>query len=277
MDIRHSILILVFTIGLSSCQEIKTNTNSTEAIPQNSSDLEVDHVNIWVENPANTKESLIELGFTAVPDSLSKIHHGQGTAGRYFYFLNSYLELIFVYDPDELIQNNAANKSLDFTARANFTTNGASPFGIALKVKDYAVEKIPFQKVEYHQDWMEENANIYAAKNSKVHLNEPSLFVVYPEIESDQFESFEDLKIIPEEYAIWRSFFKHKNGAQKITAIAITSPDLDATTETMKAVNGMKGLSVKKGSTHLMELFFDHGIQGKSFDLRPELPLIVHL
>ena len=36
-------------------------------------------------------------------------------------------------------------------------------------------------------------------------------------------------------------------------------------------------LTVKNGSEHLMELFFDNNVQGKTIDLRPELPLIVYL
>ncbi len=221
---------------MSSCKDEK-NGNKTKVIAENvSSDLQVDHINIWVKNPKKAKERLTDIRFTSVPDSLSQVHKGQGTAGRYFNFLNGYLELIFVYDQNELEENYKKNKDLDFTERANFEKNGASPFSIALKVKDYSVEKIPFEKVSYHQSWMEENVNIYSAKNSKTHLKEPSIFVVYPEIESERFETLSDLKNIPDEYAFAREFYKHPNGAKKITNIIITSIDLDLKTETIKAV-----------------------------------------
>lgn len=242
-----------------------------------STDLQLDHFNIWIKNPKKAKRRLTEIGFTSVPDSLSAIHKGQGTAGKYFRFLNSYLELIFVYDQNELEENNEKNKDLDFTKRANFEKNGASPFSLALKVKDYNVEKIPFEKISYHQDWMDKNVNIYSAKNSKKELKEPSIFVVYPEMEFERFETLSDLKNIPEESAIWREFYKLPNGAQKVTEIIITSSNLNLNTETIKAVNGIENLTVKKGKEHLMELHFDNDIQGKSFDLRPELPLIIYL
>jgi len=180
-------------------------------------------------------------------------------------------------DQNELEKNNLKNKDLDFTERANFENNGASPFGIALKVKDYDVEKIPFKKVSYHQDWMEENMNIYSAKNSKTNLKEPSIFVVYPEIESERFETLSDLKNIPEEYALCKEFYMHPNGAQKITEIIITSTDLNLNTKTIETINGIDNLTVKSGKEHLMELHFDNDIQGKSFDLRPELQLIIHM
>ncbi|MCL5245187.1 VOC family protein [Cellulophaga sp. 20_2_10] len=277
MNRFNYILILVLIFSVLSCKDEKTDKNSTKIIENISTDLQLDHFNFWVENPTKAKERLIQIGFTSVPDSLSQIHKGQGTAGRYFNFLNVYLELIFVYDQKELEENNEKNKDLDFTKRANFKKNGASPFSIALKVKDYNIEKIPFEKVRYHQEWMDENSSIYSAKNSKKHIEEPSIFVIYPEIESDTFQTLADLINIPDEYAFAREFYKHPNGAQKVSKIIITSSNLNLNTETIKAVNGIENLTVKSGKEHVMEVHFDNDIQKKSFDLRPELPLIIYL
>lgn len=273
MSNHNYILILVLIFCFSSCKKKKAGRNVQYTV----SDLQVDHLNIWVENPSKTKRKLTDLGFTSVPDSLSQIHNGQGTAGRYFHFLNGYLELIFVHNQNELEKNNLENKELDFTERANFKKNGASPFSIALKVKDYNINKIPFKTIRYHQNWMKDDMSIYSAKNSRIHLKEPSIFVVYPEIESERFETISDLKSIPDEYAFAREFYKHPNRAKKITNIIITSTNLELKTETIKTVNGIKNLTIKNGTEHLMELYFDNNIQGKSFDLRPELPLIIYL
>ncbi|MCK8520408.1 VOC family protein [Aquimarina sp. D1M17] len=270
------ILVLFFTVN--SCVNKKKTESKTDRSALNiSTDLQVDHFNIWVKNPKTAKKKLRDIGFTSVPDSLSAIHKGQGTTGRYFYFLNNYLELIFVYDQTEFKENNRVNRDLDFAERANFDKNGASPFSVALKVKDYDIEKIPFKTVKYHQEWMDNNENIYSAVNSKTNLKEPSVFVVYPELESDRFETLSDLKNIPEEYAFARTFYKHPNGAKKVTNIKIISPELDMETQTIKAINGIENLSIKNGAKHLMELTFDNNIQGKIFDLRPELPLIIKI
>ncbi|WP_298541264.1 VOC family protein [uncultured Aquimarina sp.] len=277
MKLSNHILVLIFILGFASCKEKIAEQKTNKTTQNSSTDLQVDHLNIWVENPNMAKEKLIKIGFTAIPDSLSQIHHGQGTAGRYFNFLNGYLELIFVHNQNELEENNLKNKDLDFTERANYKKNEASPFSIALKIKDYDIDKIPFKTVQYHQDWMEDSVSIYSAKNSKTHLNEPSIFVVYPEIESQIFESLPILQSISSEDEFWKSFFKHPNGAKKITNISITSTSLDLKTETIKAVNEIKNITVKNGNKHLMELYFDNNIQGKSFDLRPELPLIIYL
>jgi hypothetical protein len=276
-NIRNCIVLLALISSLLSCKEENDNKQVKGLTESVTSDLQIDHLNIWVKDPKTAKNKLTDIGFTSVPDSLSPIHKGQGTSGRYFHFLNNYLELIFVYNQNELEQNNAVNKDLDFTERANFDKNLASPFSIALKVKDYNTEKIPFEKVRYHQDWMDENASIFSAKNSKTNLKEPSIFVVYPEIESGRYESLTALEKFPSEDDSWKAYFKHPNGAQKITNITITSTDLDLNTETMKAINDIENVTVKNGKAHLMELYFDNNIQKKSFDLRPELPLIIHL
>ena len=270
------ILILV-GLWLWSCKEQIKNDQvvSSEAhvLPQ----LSVDHLNIWVDNPKEAQEKLKSLGFYTVPDSLSNVHSGQGTAGKYFHFLNGYLELIYVNDDIELVKNNAVNKDLDFTIRANHKQNGASPFSIALRLEDYKVDNIPFAKVSYHQDWMVDDMYIYAAKNSKINVKEPSVFVVYPKIESEQFNAIDDVENIPDQYAFSRAFYKHPNKVKKITKIVIESTDLNLDSETMKAVNAIPNIEVITGENHVMELYFDNNVQKKSFDLRPELPLIVYL
>lgn len=144
MNLRYYYIVFLILV-FSACTKEKINQKKT-------SNLQVDHFNIWTKSPQLAKEKLIELGFIALPDSLSKVHHGQGTTGRYFYFLNNYLELIYVNDEKEFKANNAKNKDLDFAERADFKNNDASPFSIALKVKDYNTDKIPFQKVTYHQE-----------------------------------------------------------------------------------------------------------------------------
>lgn len=277
MNIYHNVIIIVLILSLSSCIDEKKEQSTNKLVESVSVDLEVDHFNIWVKNPKKAQEKLIEVGFTSVPDSLSAIHKGQGTAGRYFHFLNNYLELIFVNDQAEFEENNNINKDLDFAERSNFDTNGASPFSIALKLENYDIEKIPFKKVKYHQEWMNYNESIYSAINSKTNLNEPSVFVVYPELESGTFETLSDLKNIPEEYAFVRNFYKHPNEAKTITNITIVSPGLDLETETIKAINGIENVTIRNGTEHLMELYFDNNVQKKTFDLRPELPLIIKL
>lgn len=263
MKILISILSILMLIGCS-----KEKATAT---------FKMDHVNIWVKNPKVGKEKLEEIGFTAIPDSLCKIHTGQGTTGRYFYFLNGYLELIYKFNEEEFETNVKTNKSLDFVERSGSPENGYLPFSIALKMENYHKNEIPFKTIAYQQDWMGETNSIYVAKNSKTKKKEPSIFVVYPIIEYDEFESMDSLINIPEEYSMWRTFYKHRNGAEKITLIKIHSNNLDQESETVKMLHRLKNIELKEGKEYLMEMFFDHQKQNKTYDLRPELPLKIYL
>ncbi len=246
-------------------------------ISNEESNLKIDHVNIWSKNPKVAKEKLEKIGFTAIPDSLCQIHKGQGTTGRYFYFLNAYLELIFIHNEEEFAKNVEKNNELDFMERSNSPVNGFSPFSIALKMDDYNKEKVPFKTIDYAQDWMGEENQILVAKNSKIKKGEPSLFIIYPEIEYDVFESKEDLSKIPEEYSIWRTFYEHKNGAEKISKVKIFSRELDHESETIKMLKELEGFEFVEGEDYLMELYFDKQKKNEIYDMRPEIPLIIYL
>lgn len=276
MNKYNYILLLITSFNLLSCHT-NPKQNKTKARDSLAYNLEVDHLNIWVQHPEKMKQLFLDIGFTVVPDSSTSIHHGQGTSGKYFQFLNTYLELIYVQKQQEFDNNNNENTSLDFSERANFQKNNALPFGIALKQKKYNPKKIPFKTIKYHQKWMGENNHIYASEQSKNNLQEPSVFVVYPDIESETFQSMSALNKFSTDNDYWKAFFKHPNGAEKITKITITSTDLDLKNETMRAINKIDNLTLKKGKEHLMELVFDDNVQGKSFDLRPNLPLIIYL
>lgn len=260
--ILYVLVVLVFT----GCKAAKEESK-----------LAIDHVNIWVKNPKIAKEKLEQIGFTGIPDSLSQVHKGQGTTGRYFYFLNSYLEFIFVYDEEEFKANGEKNNELDFIERSKSPENGFLPFSIALKMANYNKKNIPFEIIEYSQDWMGESNEIYVAKNSKIKKGEPSLFIVYPEIEFDVFESKEGLSKIPEEYSMWREFYKHKNGAEKISKIKIYTNELDSKSETVKTLQGLKEVELVLGEEYLMEIYFDHQKKNEIYDMRPEIPLIIYL
>ena len=88
MNNFYCFLILIAVFNLLSCENNKVNHKASKTAEKTVSNLAVDHFNIWVQNPEEAKKKLTDIGFTAVPDSLSIIHTGQGTSGRYFYFLN---------------------------------------------------------------------------------------------------------------------------------------------------------------------------------------------
>ena len=61
--------------------------------------MEFDHLFICVENPKDVVEELRLFGLT---EGASNQHPGQGTENRRFFFENSFIELLFIADQDEL-------------------------------------------------------------------------------------------------------------------------------------------------------------------------------
>jgi hypothetical protein len=52
---------------------------------------------------------------------------------------------------------------------------------------------------------------------------------------------------------------------------------LNPKTTTIETVNGIENLIVENGEEYLMELYLNEGVPGEFFDLRPDLPLLIHL
>jgi hypothetical protein len=253
--------------------------NETDASKESIKNLKVDHFNFWTKKPEAFKKKLVEAGFTVVPDSLIPPHEGQGTRGKFINFLNMYFEIIYVDNEEEFITNQKANPLLDFETRGNHQENGASPFSFALKMKEYDATKIPFETVRYHQSWMSsDSVSIQSAKSSKTNFSEPSVFVVYPEISADEFENIDELAVkIPEEYAMWREFFKHKNGAKKVTNIKLHMVRKHEVSDAFKAVNSLEGIDIVDDTKHYIEVDFDNKVQNITLDFRPDFPVIFRL
>ena len=276
------IMFCVLFIGCKGKESkgLKQNFINTETFDSKPIvDLELDHFFIWVENPETVKESLTKIGFNILADSISTIHEGQGTAGKYFFFWNCYLELLYVYDKQEIETNKKLNDSLGLFFKPDLISKGASPFGIGLYMKNYQPERIPFRTFKYHQKWMgSDEMNLFVSKTSFELPKEPEVFIVFPEIQTWNFSSIDEIDDkFSEETHFKRDLFNHPNNAKKVTKIVIETTIEEPFSETMKIVNGIQHIEIKKGRENLMKIYFDNQRQGKSFDLRPKLPLIVYL
>ncbi|WP_020593154.1 VOC family protein [Kiloniella laminariae] len=94
---------------------------------------ELDHVFVFVTlEDGETKPleaSLLEQA--GVQESYQREHPGQGTANICYCFDNCYLELLWLTDEQEARSPLIARTAL--AERAHWKTNGASPFGLALR------------------------------------------------------------------------------------------------------------------------------------------------
>lgn len=83
--------------------------------------MEIDHIFIFSKNEGKEADNLVEFG---LEEGSHRIHKGQGTANRKFYFENFFLEILWVIDEEEVNQTPTLETQLGH--RANFNQNSSS-------------------------------------------------------------------------------------------------------------------------------------------------------
>lgn len=249
------------------CFIIFSNHKHIHAQMGKENQLELDHIFIWVNKEAPEMEVLKEKGFTSI---ISGSHTEQGTSGKYIFFLNFYIELLYISDTAEAL-GNIEKFGNDYIERSNWKQNHSSPFGIGLKMKPFKKSKIPFDYVEYHAQWMRGKALIMAKNN--VHTQDPMFFILPPPMVFPCYETIdqmmEDDK--PEDF---KENHIHDNGIKGLTSYKIVVASDVNSSEFISSLKA-NGIVIEKGTENKIELVFDHAKQQKEMDLRPDLPLII--
>ena len=89
--------------------------------------FQIDHIFIFSSCEGKEADELVQFGLT---EGSSRIHPGQGTMNRKFYFENFFLEILWVYNQAETQSEQTIATKL--WERSNFQTNNYSPFGLCL-------------------------------------------------------------------------------------------------------------------------------------------------
>ena len=208
--------------------------------------FKLDHFLILTEFDAPLADKLISLGFR---EGSANTHPGQGTSNRRFYFENSMFEFLWLHDQQEA--KSGPGRGLQFVER-HFDP-GASPFGLIFSPLSEADIDPPFDGWRYEPDYLDPPLYLHVADNS-TEFQEP-LLVFMPFVTKNMQPKDEPL-----------------NG--KITEICITCPVDNPSAVLTKAAHA-EGLTVKYGNEHLLEVFCESAASG-TFDMRPDLPVILH-
>lgn len=220
--------------------------------------FEFDHLFICTDVGAEVADRLLMLGFV---QGLSRVHPGQGTTNRCFFFQNAMLEFLWVHDPLEA-QSEVIQKT-HLWERWRDRKDGICPFGICVRPKPESVGTIAFEHWDYAPPYMPENLTIAVGNNSEV-LTEPMLF-------QTPFGKRPDQQPIER-----RLPFVHPIGLQEITRAELVSPMAEHLSLEMRSVLKTDQLKIRFGDEYCIELGFDGESQGKQIDFRPELPLIIY-
>ena len=93
--------------------------------------MHIDHIFIFSQNQGQEADELVNFGLT---EGSSRVHTGQGTTNRKFYFENFFLEILWVHKEKEIRSEPVATTRL--WERSNFESNSLLPFGLCLANTD---------------------------------------------------------------------------------------------------------------------------------------------
>ena len=226
------------------------------AAQQRTARLEPDHAYIWVSHGAPEGAVLRELGITQWPDTANV---GEGAAWIGFQFENFFLELTWVTDP-QLFKDHWLSWHPPHQERANWRSTGASPFALAFHRVDPEVRPLPapFQV----EEWWDELGGYVADAGAGV----PFLMVMGP-----RYAMPDPVWMTPEVHGM----ADNAAGIRRLTSWTLGTPE-PLHHEALELLVEQGALQLRTSAEHVLELTFDDRRQGKTFDARPALPLMIH-
>ena len=230
--------------------------------------FKLDHILIWVDKDAPEIEFFKEKGFTSI---IAGSHPQQGTSGKYLFFLNFYIELLYISDKSEAL-GNIENFGCNYIERSDWRLNQvSSPFGLALKMEIFDKEKILFDYTEYKAGWMKDDGLLMADSNK--YLPSPLVFVLRPKMEFPCYHSVEEM-LKDDKPDDFKKNHMHENGIKTLTSYNI---NICPGSEPSGLANYLSsnGINILQGDKNCIELVFDNGIKNREIDFREGLPLII--
>lgn len=213
--------------------------------------MELDHVFILCEVAAPEADALRNVGLL---EGSANTHPGQGTACRRFFFDTSYLELLWVENPDEA--QSALVRPTGLWDRWTRRLAGGSPFGIVLRPPAVANGSLeaPFATESYRPSYLN-GASLGVA--SGMPAEEPAVF--WLPFQRNRAR----VALEPTSSQIGR----------RLTRVHIGLPSFPITSAVSRIVSAAGVLTFDRADDHVLELSLDDAPTGRVRDLRPRLPL----
>ena len=203
-----------------------------------------DHIFIFTNNQGKIADQLVEFGLT---EGSNRVHAGQGTTNRKFYFENFFLEILWVHNEAEI--NSELIKSIGLWQRANYQINDFSPFGLCVVNTD-ETNRLFENAHKYQPSYFPDGMTIDILKNE----HQPN----FPWTFRLPFKEQKNNKTEP---------IKHKNGITQLSKVDFDVENINDS-NFMQAFEGKQNINFIKSDKTWLTLTFDEGKQGlkKSFE-----------
>ncbi|MEH2012284.1 VOC family protein [Nostoc sp.] len=219
--------------------------------------LELDHIFVCVEPEAPPANMLTAFGLT---EGGRRIHRGQGTANVCFFFDNVYLELLWLFDANEI--QSPLVRPTGLWSRCRWQETQACPFGISFRTTASNLQEIPFPTWDYHPAYRTPKASIAIATNSD-NLSEPLIFIS-PATQK------------PPNYPLERRPpLVHKVGFKEITALQVTLAGVQNFSAEARTLIDLGLVQFSQGNFYQLEIEFDNAKEGNSQYFGSQLPILI--
>jgi hypothetical protein len=127
--------------------------------------MNIDHIFIFTDDNGKIADKLVEFGLV---EGSNRVHIGQGTANRKFYFENFFLELVWVHNEAEI--KSELVKPIGLWQRADYKRNKFSPYGLGFENSE-DTNRLFENSFKYQPDYFPKDVTIEFLKNE----NQPHL------------------------------------------------------------------------------------------------------
>ncbi len=202
--------------------------------------MEVDHIFIMSAYKGQEANDLIHFGLS---EGSSRVHMGQGTINRKFYFENFFLELLWVHDEKEA--RSKITTPTQLWERSQFLTNNFSRFGLCLANTPNTDEL--FQDALIYQPG-------YFPEGLAIEMIPSSLGISIPWLFRLPFKGLNKHTKEPT---------SHKTGLQQLTKVIFGVGESNLSSTAIELINASDTIQFKQSNTIDLLLEFDQGCQGK--------------
>lgn len=204
--------------------------------------MNIDHIFVFTDDNGKVADELVNFGLT---EGSSRVHVGQGTTNRKFYFKNFFFEILWVHNEAEI--KSEQTRLTGLWQRADYKANNFSPFGLCIVNSD-DTEALFEKALKYQPDYFPKGMAIDIIKND----NQPDL----PWTFRLPFKGQKKHENEPT---------KHKNGVFALTK-AIFECQSSTESDFVDNFKNDENIQIIQSSRNWLNLIFDNGKQGKKRD-----------
>lgn len=209
----------------------------------------IDHIFIVSRDMGKEANSLLEAGFL---EGSNRVHPGQGTRNRKFYFENFFLEILWENNSEEL--ESVAIQKIGLTDRVRFLKSAFSRFGLGLE--NTLESDSVFKDCEFYQPFYFPEGMCFEILTQKENASLPWAFRGPGKGPKTPYAEPLD----------------HPNGIRKLTKATFQIPESDFKSQFVIHLRDHTQLQWESAEKVGIKLEFDGGVQKEVLDF-PELDL----